>query len=240
LKKFLHQPKPQPRREEIAFPFTLHTAKTIFRRPFTRSSTHKEVVEEEVIPKALVPKKVKSKSDSLSNPIEVMAKASIQKKYKGKGEATEKPIEVININTPPDNPTFKRLIRQLMDARKEVAHLKAESLTKRRKMKELMDMYNETLDLARFTTRRLFPLHRQLKNLYRKNRSIQSENRNLKEELHPFKSDLTHRNLNVLLQAGIERNEVVVEKSSPSKERHASRIEGRSPLGRRRSSRLRK
>jgi hypothetical protein len=53
-----------------------------------------------------------------------MTKTSVQKKDKGKGEATEKPIEVININSPPDNPTFKRLIRQLRDARKEVSHLK--------------------------------------------------------------------------------------------------------------------
>jgi hypothetical protein len=106
-----------------------------------------------------------------------MTKASVQKKDKGKGEATEKPVEVININTPPDNPTFKRLIRQLRDARKEVSHLKGERLTERRKMKELMDMYNETLDLARFTTRRFFPLHRKLKTLYRKNRSIQSQNK---------------------------------------------------------------
>jgi hypothetical protein len=56
---------------------------------------------------------------------------------------------VININTPPSNPTFKRLIRQLREARKEVAHLKEESLTGRIKMKELMDMYSETLDLEK-------------------------------------------------------------------------------------------
>lgn len=77
-----------------------------------------------------------------------MTKASVQKKDKGKGETTEKPVEVINITTSPDNPTFKRLIRQLRDARKEVACLKGERLTERRKMSELMDMYNETLDLA--------------------------------------------------------------------------------------------
>jgi hypothetical protein len=50
--------------------------------------------------------------------------------------------------------------------------LKGERLTERRKMKELMDMYNETLDLARFIARRLFPLHRQLQTLYKKNGSI--------------------------------------------------------------------
>jgi hypothetical protein len=55
---------------------------------------------------------------------------------------------------------------------KEVYHLKEESLTGRIKMKELMDMYNETLDLARFSARRYLPLHRQLKTLYRKNISF--------------------------------------------------------------------
>jgi hypothetical protein len=119
-----------------------------------------------------------------------MTKDFVQKKDKGKGEATENPVEVINITTPPDNPTFKRLIRQLRDARKEVSHLKGERLTERRKMSELMDMYNETLDLARFTTRIFLPLHRKLQTLYRKNRSIQSQNRKLKEELQPFKDDL--------------------------------------------------
>jgi hypothetical protein len=50
-----------------------------------------------------------------------MTKAPVQKKDKGKGETIEKPVEVINITTPPDNPTFKRLIRQLRDARKEIS-----------------------------------------------------------------------------------------------------------------------
>ena len=101
-----------------------------------------------------------------------MTKASIQKKDKGKGEATENLVEVINIITPPNHPTFKRLIRKLRDARKEVVRLKGERLTERRKMSELMDIYNETIDMARFTARRFFHLHRQLQTLYRKNRSI--------------------------------------------------------------------
>jgi hypothetical protein len=40
-------------------------------------------------------------------------------------------------------------------------------MSNRVKMKELMDGYNHTLDLARFGTRKSQPLHRQLKNLYR-------------------------------------------------------------------------
>jgi hypothetical protein len=66
------------------------------------------------------------------------------------------------------------LIRQLRDARKEIVHLKGEGLAERRKMKELMDMYNETLELAKFTARIFLPLHRQLRNLYKKNRDLQS------------------------------------------------------------------
>jgi hypothetical protein len=56
----------------------------------------------------------------------VIDRAPVQQK--DKGEAIEKPVEVININTPPSNHTFKRLIRQLREARKEVARLKEESL----------------------------------------------------------------------------------------------------------------
>jgi hypothetical protein len=156
-------PHPAPKLEEVPssakttakkgrklhFPSPTTTVETRVRRPFTRSSAHKKNVE-----------------------TEITLKVSIPKKAKGKGEATENPIEVTNINSPPDNPTFKRFIRQLRDARKEVSHLKEQILTERRKMKELMDMYNETLDLARFTARIFLPLHRQLKTLYREKRSI--------------------------------------------------------------------
>ena len=60
------------------------------------------------------------------------------------------PVETIHVTTPPDSQTFKRLIRQLRDARKEVAQLKTHAMFDRVKMKELMDGYNHTLDLARF------------------------------------------------------------------------------------------
>jgi hypothetical protein len=48
-------------------------------------------------------------------------------------------------------------------------------------MKEMMDMYSETLDMARFSARRALPLHRKLKTLYRKNIIFQFQNRKLKE-----------------------------------------------------------
>ena len=82
------------------------------------------------------------------------------------------PIETVHITTPPSNQTFKILIKQLREARKEVARLKSEALYERIKMKELIDGYNHTLDLARFVARRGQPLHRQLKNLYRQNKDF--------------------------------------------------------------------
>jgi hypothetical protein len=147
-------PQPTPELEEVPsssktttkkgrkfhFASPIAAVETRVRRPFTKSSTHKEDVETEVITKDYVSKKYRGKGDTVGKPIEVMTKDSVQKKDKGKGETTEKLVEVINITTPPDNPTFKRLIRQLKDARKEVVHLKGESLTERRKMSELMDM----------------------------------------------------------------------------------------------------
>jgi len=59
--------------------------------------------------------------------------------------------------------------------------LKEETLTGIIKIKELMDMYSNTLDLEISATRRSLPLHKRLKNLYRKNRGFQSQNRKLKE-----------------------------------------------------------
>jgi len=35
-------------------------------------------------------------------------------------------------------------------------------LDDRKKLKDLMDIYKETIDLARFTTRRFLPLHRHI------------------------------------------------------------------------------
>jgi hypothetical protein len=155
-------------------------------------------------------------------------------------------VEVININTPPSNHTFKILIRLLREARKEVAHLKEKGLSERIKMKELIDVYKNTLDLEIFAARRCQPLHKQLKNLYNKNRGFQSQNRKIKVELQHFKDGLAQRNLNVLVEDAIEREEPVVKKSTPAvkkpittKEKHVVVLEGSSPSTRR-SARLMK
>jgi hypothetical protein len=62
-KKSLHHQNHSQKGRKLHFPSPTPAAKTRVRRPFTRSSTHKEVVETEVIPKASVPKKVKGKGD---------------------------------------------------------------------------------------------------------------------------------------------------------------------------------
>jgi hypothetical protein len=220
------------------------TTSTKVRKPFTRSSTLKEVVEAQVLPKVSILKKKRDKGKGIEKPIEVVDRAPVQQK--DEGEAMKKPVEIININTPPSNHTFKRLIRQLREARKEVARLKSEGLSERIKMKELMDNYNNTLDLEIFAARRALPLHKQLKNLYRKNKDFQSQNRKLKAELQHFKDEVAQRNLNVLVEAAIEKEEPVVKKSTPAvkkpvttKGKHVVVLEG-SPPSTRRSARLMK
>jgi phosphoenolpyruvate synthase/pyruvate phosphate dikinase len=106
-------------------------------------------------------------------------------------------------------------------------------------MKELMDMYSETIDLAMFLARRALPLHRQLKTLYRQKKIFQSQNRKLKEELQHFKDEMAQRNLNVLVQDVIERDEPAIKRSILSKEKYVARTKGSSPATRR-SARLMK
>jgi hypothetical protein len=96
------------------FPSPAPTSKIRIRKPFTRSSSHKEVVEAKVLPKASFPRKDKYNGKGIEKTIEVIDKASFQ--HKDKVKATEKSIEVINIIPRPSNPTFKRLIRQLRGA----------------------------------------------------------------------------------------------------------------------------
>jgi len=79
-----------------------------------------------------------------------------------------------------------------------------------------MDGYNHTLDLAI----RAQPLHRQLKNLYRKNRYFQSQNRKLKAELQLFQDEMAQRNLNVLVEASIEKEKLAAKESIIPMKKH--------------------
>ena len=50
-------------------------------------------------------------------------------------ETEKNMIEIVHVTTPPDSQTFKRLIRQLRDSRKEVDRLKKEFISDRVKNK---------------------------------------------------------------------------------------------------------
>jgi hypothetical protein len=104
--------------------------------------------------------KKKDKGKGIKNPDEIDKVIPMQQK-----EVTMKnPVKTVHVTTPPDSQTFKILIRKLRDARKKVAQLREEAMSNRVNMKELMDGYNHTLELARFAARKAQPLHRQLKN----------------------------------------------------------------------------
>jgi hypothetical protein len=100
--------------------------------------------------------KKKDKGKGIKNPDEIDKVIPMQQKE----DTMKKPVETVHVTTPPDNQTFKRLIRKLRDARKKVAQLREEAMSNRFNMKELMDGYNHTLELARFATRKAQPLHR--------------------------------------------------------------------------------
>jgi hypothetical protein len=130
--------------------------------------------------------KKKDKEKGIKKPDEIDKEIPMQQEE----QTMKNLVETVHVTTPLEHQTFKRLIRQLRDARKEVAQLKAEAMSDRVNMKELMDGYNHTLDLERFAARKAQPLHRQLKNLYRQNIGFQSQNMKLKAELHHFQDEV--------------------------------------------------
>jgi len=142
----------------------------------------------------------------------------------------KKPVETVHVTTPPDSQTFKKLIRQLRDARKEVAQLKIKDMSNRVKMKEIMDGYSHTHDLARFTARKAQPLHRKLKNLYRQNIGFQSQNRKLKAKLQHFQDEVAQRNLQVLVEAAIEKETPAAKESIAPLKKHVT-AKRKKPVG---------
>jgi hypothetical protein len=219
------------KRKKLLFPSSPLAVEIKSRRPFTRSSIPKEVVQEHPLPETPV---LKEKGKSIDKPMKEKQETPAQK---GKGKDTkrplerkdetsekgiekpekrkdgtsmqeeketeENPIETEHTTTPPDSQTYKRLIKQLRDARKEITHLKTEEKVHLAQMEELMVGYSHILDLARFAVRKALPLHKQLKNLYRQNRGFQSQNRKLKVELKHFRDEVAQRNLQVLVEASI-------------------------------------
>jgi hypothetical protein len=112
----------------------------------------------------------KNKSKVIKEPDEVDKTLLMQEEQ----ESEKNPSEIIHATVPSDSQTYKRLIKHLRDARKEITHLKVEDKVKLAQMKELMDGYSHTLDLEIFVARRAQPLHRQRRNLYRQNKGFQS------------------------------------------------------------------
>jgi hypothetical protein len=134
------------------------------------------------------------------------AEASAQQK--DKAQPSKQPIEIIDINTPPheSNPTFKRLRRQLKEARTANDKLKKKDLETRVKLKAMLDLYEETIDKENFIAKRSLPLHRKLKNMYKQKRACQAEIRKLKAELHPFREQVAKRNLDMLAKVATRRS----------------------------------
>jgi hypothetical protein len=182
------------------------------KRPLERKDeTSVKDFEEPVIRNEETPvQRKKNKSKSIKEPDEVDKTLPMQEEE----ESEKNPIETVHATVPPDSQTYKRLIKQLRDARKEIAHLKEEDKVHLAQMKELMDGYSHTLDLARFAARKAQPLHRQLKNLYRQNRGFQSQNRKLKAELKHFQDEVAQRNLQVLVEAAIEDDKPTAKEST--------------------------
>jgi hypothetical protein len=130
--------------KNLVFSPSVATDKVKLSRPFTRSTTRNHVP---------------LKDDT--------TETSAQQK--DKFHYSKNPIEVIDINTPhhESNPTFKRLRRQLKEARDEIDNLKKEYLGSRIKIKNMLDTSVEIIDKARFLAKCFFPLHRKLDNFYR-------------------------------------------------------------------------
>jgi hypothetical protein len=171
------------RGRKLVFPSPSAADKVKARRPLTRETTKQEIP---------------VKDDAVG----------VSAQRKGKSIAVENPVEIIDITTPQkeSNHTFKRLKRQLKEARVEVDEMKKGELVAKKKLNGLMDMYHETIDKARFIAKRFRPLHRQLKNLYRQNKAYQAQIRKLKMELQPFKEELAKRNMDMLAKFATRRS----------------------------------
>jgi hypothetical protein len=181
-----------------------------------KDETSEKGIEKPVVRKDKTPKKrKKNKSRANKEPDEVDKTLPMQEEE----ESEENPIKTEHSIVPPDSQTYKRLIKKLRDARKEIAPLKVEDKVHLSHMEELMVGYNHTLDLARFATRKAFPLHKQLENIYRQKIGFQSQNRKLKAKLKHFQDEETQRNLPVLVEACIEDDKPTTKESTTTLKR---------------------
>ena len=72
----------------------------------------------------------------------------------------KEPIETAHVPNPLSNQTYKILIKQLRDVRREITCLKEEYKVHLSQMNEIMIGYNHTLDLERFAVRKALPLRK--------------------------------------------------------------------------------
>jgi hypothetical protein len=123
------------RGRKLVFPSPSAAEKVKSRRPLTR-----EVAKQ----------KIPVKNDAVG----------VSSQRKGKFIEVEKHIEFIDITTPQEksNPTFKRLKRQLKEARVEVDEMNKGYLVAKKIIKGLVDLYHETIDKSKFIAKRLRPL----------------------------------------------------------------------------------
>jgi hypothetical protein len=84
--------------------------------------------------------------------------------------------------------------------------LKKENLEARIKLKDILELYEETIDKSIYMAKRYLPLHRKLKNVYKQKKYCQVEIKKLKVELQPFKEQVEKRNLNILAKVATRRS----------------------------------
>jgi hypothetical protein len=84
--------------------------------------------------------------------------------------------------------------------------LKKENLDARIKLKDILELHDNTIDKAIYMVTRYLPLHRKLKNVYKYKRACQAEIRKLKAELKPFKEQVAKMNLDILAKVATRRS----------------------------------
>jgi hypothetical protein len=176
--------------KKLLFPSPSPTTEIKGKRPFTRSSIPKGDLKGQQLQETPINKikgkgtKIPLEREyeipvkNCKKPMKNKEKAAMQEKmHKGKGfekndetckenpiqmeeKDEKKHVETTHVPDPLDNQTYKRLIKKLRDARREIACIKVEDMVHLAHMNELMTSYNHTLDLVRFAARKALPLHK--------------------------------------------------------------------------------
>jgi hypothetical protein len=122
------------RGKKLVFPSPSAADKVKVRRPLTRA-----VAKQEILVKYVA--------------------VGVSSQRKGKSTYVEDPIQIVDKTTPQENPTFKRLKRQLKEARVEVEKMKKKDLAFKKELNETLDMHHKTIYKANLLAKRFLPLH---------------------------------------------------------------------------------